>query len=515
MELLFTYRDNISIEEFFLDFLLPNRPCLISNLTTDWNANEWCDGNVVKFDFLASAFGNLSVPVAHCEVKEFNANPRSDWVFKEYLKYWREISQSDMSIIANGTSAVSESENYPYLHSEDNAVRVESKNSKSGHYLKDWHFTRDVIDYCPYTTPALFTSDWLNEFCSQRVDLKDDYKFVYMGGKGTWTPLHYDVFRSYSWSSNIVGTKMWILFPSGDEKCLKNMRGELIYDVMSELKATPAGEYMRNLLRGALGDKERFREFSLTTGDINCFKGNYKLKIGSLDLIRVIVVLQKKGETIFVPSGWHHQVHNLDDVISINHNWINACNLYEMWTNLRDELERVRESISDCVEMEGWHSQCQLILSSLAGMDYTMFCKFILIITLPRLVKLRKLSHGNQEFETILKVCDEIIIYIQGFLMEQMEFKIGSMAQLGTFISTFVPSTDSLDSFLPSFIGVSVRCLDKHIIFLFFELSKILTVLREFIESKEFDLYLNNSKLCALMNSLTLDLSSIWISNKS
>ena len=32
-------------------------------------------------------------------------------------------------------------------------------------------------------------------------------------------------------------------------------------------------------------------------------------------------VVQEAGETIFVPSGWYHQVTNLVDTVSINHNW--------------------------------------------------------------------------------------------------------------------------------------------------------------------------------------------------
>lgn len=32
---------------------------------------------------------------------------------------------------------------------------------------------------------------------------------------GTWTPLHADVFRSYSWSANVCGKKKWhFLSPS-------------------------------------------------------------------------------------------------------------------------------------------------------------------------------------------------------------------------------------------------------------------------------------------------------------
>ena len=46
---------------------------------------------------------------------------------------------------------------------------------------------------------------------------------------------------------------------------------------------------------------------------------------------RFCVVVQEAGDAIFVPAGWHHQVHNLggerDWVLSINHNWMNGLTL--------------------------------------------------------------------------------------------------------------------------------------------------------------------------------------------
>lgn len=36
--------------------------------------------------------------------------------------------------------------------------------------------------------------------------------------------------------------------------------------------------------------------------------------------LRVIEVEQQAGEILFVPSGWYHQVENVTDTISINHN---------------------------------------------------------------------------------------------------------------------------------------------------------------------------------------------------
>ena len=37
-----------------------------------------------------------------------------------------------------------------------------------------------------YATPHYFQSDWLNEVWLVRNDVEDDYRFVYMGPKGTW-----------------------------------------------------------------------------------------------------------------------------------------------------------------------------------------------------------------------------------------------------------------------------------------------------------------------------------------
>uniref|UniRef100_A0A1I8ISJ6 Jumonji domain-containing protein 4 n=1 Tax=Macrostomum lignano TaxID=282301 RepID=A0A1I8ISJ6_9PLAT len=96
------------------------------------------------------------------------------------------------------------------------------------------------------------------------------------------TPFHCDVFGSYSWSANIAGRKLWILLPPGQEKKL----------------------LCRNRLPWDLG------ECSSET-------------LSSLSGIRL---LQEPGDVLFVPSGWHHQVANLEACISINHNWFNACN---------------------------------------------------------------------------------------------------------------------------------------------------------------------------------------------
>ena len=71
--------------------------------------------------------------------------------------------------------------------------------------------------------------------------------------------------------------------------------------------------------------------------------GNLAFDVDSIEeskksTLNKIVMIQDEGEIIFVPSGWYHQVCNLEDTISINHNWFNGCNIETVYHNLILEL---------------------------------------------------------------------------------------------------------------------------------------------------------------------------------
>ena len=51
------------------------------------------------------------------------------------------------------------------------------------------------------------------------------------------------------------------------------------------------------------------------------------------------------------PSGWYHQVENLTDCISINHNWCNAVNLPALYTSMCHEVVRVEAALEDVRDM--------------------------------------------------------------------------------------------------------------------------------------------------------------------
>lgn len=105
--------------------------------------------------------------------------------------------------------------------------------------------------------------------------------------------------------------------------------------------------------------------------------GNLAFDVDSIEeskksTLNKIVMIQDEGEIIFVPSGWYHQVCNLEDTISINHNWFNGCNIETVYHNLILELRKVENEISDCKEENNvldWNKLCQDVLRNSYGMN--------------------------------------------------------------------------------------------------------------------------------------------------
>jgi hypothetical protein len=132
----------------------------------------------------------------------------------------------------------------------------------------------------------------MNSFYSDQ--LGNDFRFVYLGGGTTSTALHRDVCQfliyvslrsllrteagrvldnSYSISTNIYGRKRWTLFPPS----LTPLLLPIIKQAQYEDRSVDIREWTEELMT----------EFEL--------KG-------------MIQVIQAERETIFIPSGWFHQV---------------------------------------------------------------------------------------------------------------------------------------------------------------------------------------------------------------
>lgn len=143
----------LSYDEFFCNYMLTNRPVIILGIATDWHCSRyWINSNKVDFTYLKQKIPTTSVPVADCNRQYQNSHVKTDMDFYKFLDYWE--------------------------------VEIKSQRTAERLYLKDWHLRNELPDYAFYQTPTYFGSDWLNEYLL--ANGKDDYRFVYMGPKGTW-----------------------------------------------------------------------------------------------------------------------------------------------------------------------------------------------------------------------------------------------------------------------------------------------------------------------------------------
>ncbi|KAL6608095.1 hypothetical protein ACP70R_041158 [Stipagrostis hirtigluma subsp. patula] len=337
---------SLTYAEFVDRFMAPNRPVVLTGLTSSWRAcQDWAlpgpaDRRRPDLGFFARNFPSPLVQVADCSTREFTDQKRLEMSMQEFIDHWA------------GASSGEEREG-------------------SLLYLKDWHFVKEYPDYVAYTTPTFFLDDWLNmyldshpvhrdpDIANHKIEINcSDYRFVYMGAKGTWTPLHADVFRSYSWSANVCGRKQWLFLPPSQSHRIfdRNMRTS-VYSLDDDVS------------------EKQFPEFSKTEW-LEC--------------------IQEQNEIIFVPSGWYHQVHNLKDTISINHNWFNAYNLQWVWNLLYEDYKVAKEYIEDirdiCDDFEGL---CQRNLAANTGMNFYDFFIFIVRFALANVIELYHIQNSE------------------------------------------------------------------------------------------------------------------------
>lgn len=192
----------LTYREFVNRYMEKNQPVVLTGLMDDWRAcRDWVtDNGQPNLKFFSSSFGSSKVQVADCGTREFTDQKREEMRVSDFIMRWLE--------------------RYPVQPNTENQT---SNDHCSVLYLKDWHFVKEYPEYLAYISPLFFHDDWLNlylDYYKMHTDPDSyqqnneiccsDYRFVYMGVKGSWTPLHADVFRSYSWSANVCGKKRWL-----------------------------------------------------------------------------------------------------------------------------------------------------------------------------------------------------------------------------------------------------------------------------------------------------------------
>ena len=295
--------------EFLNDHLINNRPALIGkDLVKSWPTfHLWgndSNGDGINWDYLLNVYGAQAVSVTNCRASS-TESPAEETTLGEVIRGW--------------------------LSAENDAANKDQPLL----YVKDWHLARWVSRNPEaqrpfYSTPYLFADDWLNyHYCNFT---NDDFRFVYLGIQGTSTPFHKDVYDSYSWSTNVVGRKLWTFWPPEVERGQQSGI-ELIQE---------AGETV----------------FVYVT---SIFSNQTLLTVGT---------------SFSSPSGWFHTVVNLTTCISINHNWCNSVNLPSMYhaicsriVDVERELEDVRELLSSNARNQEWEVEWMNVVQDVLEKD--------------------------------------------------------------------------------------------------------------------------------------------------
>ncbi|KAI9245502.1 hypothetical protein EDC94DRAFT_530191 [Helicostylum pulchrum] len=171
---------------------------------------------------------------------------------------------------------------------------------------------RSLLD--DYKVPRYFNEDLFKLTGARRPP----YRWLVIGGARSGTGIHKDPLGTSAWNSLIRGHKRWCLFPPPTPK---------------ELYDPPMKPY----------DHEGVSWFDQVYPKFKVRDQHNSQTLG--EKWGMIEVIQKPGETIFVPGGWAHVVMNLDFTVAVTQNFCSSTNAEWVYLQTRHTRPKLGQKL--------------------------------------------------------------------------------------------------------------------------------------------------------------------------
>ena len=153
-----------------------------------------------------------------------------------------------------------------------------------------------------YEVPGCFSGDLFD--LAERGS-RPPYRWILIGPARSGTGLHVDPLWTNAWVTVLSGLKRWLLFPPGTP--------QEVIGMVEGRPQIPSSVWFRDYYR------------RVTSAE---WPSRYT----------PVEVLQRPGETVFVPNGWPHLVLNLETTVAVTHNYASEHGPFErMWAEVADE----------------------------------------------------------------------------------------------------------------------------------------------------------------------------------
>jgi len=258
------------------DFSGARRPCMILNAAKDWRALErWASKDV-----FVDHYGDMIFKVSEIYGQWQSSDSKPLKIELPFRLYVDLVEEVDADFPFYVFERDLQGPRLP-LH-EDFQVPV---------YFRD-----DLYDTTEYTR-AFFPL----------------YRYMVIGPERTGSNMHVDPSCTSAWNSLLCGLKRWCLFPPGQSDEYKSRIGvEGASRTSMGGRGNPPANWWLDVL-------PRLKED------------------GSAEELGMIELVQRPGETIYVPDGWWHCVLNIGFCIAVTQNLLAPESLEHAWPTLSED----------------------------------------------------------------------------------------------------------------------------------------------------------------------------------